>query len=84
MAHFYGELRGSRGEVTRLGTKASGLRTMAASWEGAVVVRLWDRDGVDMATVSLRPHHGAGVHRVLYDGPVSGAPAHIAEHIAHA
>jgi hypothetical protein len=73
MAHFYGITKGSRGEASRLGSKVSGLEVQAASWSGKVVVSLWCRyDGVDMATVSLAPHHGNGTSRTLYDGPVSG------------
>jgi hypothetical protein len=89
MAHFYGELKGSRGEATRLGTKSSGLRTLAASWEGAVSVRLYEKFGVDWAVVSLTMHHGAGTRRTLYDGPVSGVDTdtlakQVAEHAATA
>ena len=29
--------------------------------------------GVDFARISLTTHHGAGVVRVIYDGPASGA-----------
>lgn len=74
MAHFYGRIAGARGEATRCGTKASGYRAEAASWEGKVTVSLWHRDdGQDWATVRLEPHHGNGTYRLLYDGPVSGA-----------
>ena len=61
MAQFWGTIKGARGEASRLGHKASGLDTYAASWQG------------DMAQVELTTHHGAGVHRSLYRGPVSGA-----------
>lgn len=72
MAHFYGTLQGARGEASRLGHKSSGLQTVAASWNGAVRVSLEHRDGKDYATVELRPWHGRGTSRVLYDGPVDG------------
>lgn len=75
MAHFYGILQGSRGEASRAGSKSSGLTTTAASWQGAVSVTLYERDGRDCACVQLRPWHGAGVSRVLYDGPVDGEEA---------
>jgi len=75
MAQFWGTIKGARGEASRLGHKASGLDTYAASWQGAVSVRLWHdaKTGRDMAQVELTAHHGAGVHRSLYRGPVSGA-----------
>lgn len=72
MAHFYGTLKGSRGRTSRLGTKSSGLVARVASWEGAVEVALYEVDGVDFASVYLRPHEGAGMTRLLYEGTVSG------------
>lgn len=76
MAHFRGSVQGSRGEASRLGDKAAGLTTEAASWEGKVVVRLWynDNQASDWATVELAPHCGRGIKYpvTLYDGPVSG------------
>lgn len=74
MAHFIGTVKGGRGEASRLGHKATGLRTVAASWQGAVRVELYTRDGKDFAHVYLMPWQGAGTRRELYDGPVSGAP----------
>lgn len=74
MSHFYGVLKGSRGEATRCGTKVSGLRVTAASWEGAVRTELYERDGRDYARISLVPWQGLGTVRVLYDGPVDGKP----------
>ena len=40
MSHFYGVLAGNRGQATRGGTKTSGYLTIAASWDGAIQVRL--------------------------------------------
>lgn len=74
MAHFYGTIKGSRGEASRLGTKASGLRTTTASWQGAVTVNMVERNGVDYVEVWLTKWHGAGTDKRLYFGPVSGAP----------
>ena len=39
MAQFIGILQGQRGEVTRLGGKASGLRVVANGWDSGVKVR---------------------------------------------
>jgi hypothetical protein len=72
MAHFYGTIAGQRGEASRLGSKTSGLETVAASWEGAVSVRLYEKDGRDYCSVSLIPWHGNGTSKILYTGPVSG------------
>lgn len=72
MAYFYGMLQGNRGEATRVGTKTSGVTTYTASWEGAVRSRAYIKDGKDYVTVELVPWRGAGSHRILYEGPISG------------
>lgn len=77
MAQYRGTISGQRGQASRLGSKASGLVSYTASWQGAVSVSLWydSRTDTDMADVSLTTHtNGAGTERVLYSGPVSGAP----------
>lgn len=70
MAHFYGTIRGGRGEASRLGHKSTGLRTVAASHAGACEVSLDVRGGIDWLQVRLMPWQGAGVHAVIYDGPL--------------
>jgi hypothetical protein len=74
MAQFYASIQGNRGEATRLGTKSSGMMTVAASWQGAVKTYLWynEEKECDWAEVTLMPWHGQGTHRLLYCGPVSG------------
>lgn len=72
MAHFFGTVQGSRGEATRTGTKSTGMHVTACSWAGKVRVML-DYDaasGGDIAHITLDKHHGKGVERVLYSGPV--------------
>jgi hypothetical protein len=85
MAHFYGIVSG-RGRTTasRVGRKATGLQTTAASWQGAVKVSLYERAGVDHALVELTPWRGAGVTRVLYDGPVAGDGLRVGSAVAKA
>lgn len=73
MAHFYGVIQGNRGEATRMGSKASGLETTAASWQGSVRVMLYELNGVDCAIVTLMPWHGKGATKELYSGPVRGS-----------
>lgn len=53
MAHFYGFVEGNRGGVTRLGSKASGLRTKANGWHFGVDVYLYhdEETGRDFARV---------------------------------
>lgn len=74
MAHFYGVIRGQRGEASRLGSVKSGLVVTAASWQGAVRVTLEydEATGADIARVELIPWRGAGVAvpLSLYDGPI--------------
>jgi hypothetical protein len=74
MAHFRGIIKGSRGEASRLGTKHTGIRVEAQSWQGKVVVQLRHNatTGQDIAEVFLQPHEGGGIGRALYTGPVGG------------
>ena len=73
MSHFYGTMKGSRGEATRCGTKKSGMVITAASWNGAIQVQLYHgSDGVDYVIVRETQWHGQGRNRVLYDGKIGG------------
>ena len=38
MSHFYGNMKGNRGEITRCGAKSSGLRAHVRGWEVGVRV----------------------------------------------
>lgn len=70
MSHFYGTLQGHRGEATRCGSK-DGLRTVAASWSGAIATQLYVRNGVDCARISHTTWRGSGVCKLIYDGPIN-------------
>lgn len=71
MAHFYGTVRGARGEASRCGGKASLLTTTAASWNGAIKTTLFvDTSGRDCYLVEQIPWHGAGTSRILATGVV--------------
>lgn len=73
MAHFYGTLTGSRGGVTRCGTKNSGLETYCASYDGAIrCVAYVDENGVDCVRIERVTWQGAGKYRLLYDGSIGG------------
>jgi hypothetical protein len=74
MSHFYGVIKGRRGEATRAGTRASGLLVTAASWKGAIRVELFlDANGQDCFRVLQTPWHGEGVGELLAEG-VLGQP----------
>lgn len=80
MAHFYCSIErpGIRApEVHRVGSKHQTMIVTAASWQGAVKVRIYhDSDtGEDRVVVEKRQWaNGAGVNELLYSGPV-GKPA---------
>lgn len=76
MSTFYGTIKGTRGEATRCGSKASGIKTVAASWKGAVETTLQENeDGATVAEVWLIPWHGEGVRHLIYRGPVNDPAA---------
>lgn len=72
MSHFYGTLNGARGEATRCGSKASGLVTYAASWDGAVSVNLTydERTEKNMFEIYQRCWKAQGVNQLIARGTV--------------
>jgi hypothetical protein len=72
MAHFIGEVKGSRGEGTRCGTKNSGLSTIAASWSGCITVRLYHDETTDKDRYIIRQStwQGAGIDREIATGEI--------------
>lgn len=51
MAQFYGSMRGSGGEVTKTGTKHSGIRVYIHGWSiGIIVACRVDANGNDICT----------------------------------
>ena len=79
MSHFYGVLKGSRGEATRCATKSSGISTTTAGWQGAINVQVWhSAGGRDMYRISLEPWQGSGGHsRLLAAGVLNATIADI-------
>lgn len=51
MAHFYGSMRGNRGQTTRMGTKQSGFSAHIRGWDIGVKVIMVHRDGNDVIQV---------------------------------
>lgn len=71
MSHFYGTMKGSRGEATRCGTKNSGMSVTAASWNGAIRTLLFvDDDGDDAYRVVQVEWQGRGVYRTIAEGKI--------------
>ena len=67
MAHFRGVVAGSRGKASRLGTKASGLQTVAQAWSGQVVVQLWEScGGEDCVTIEVEANGGGSPHCLFF------------------
>ena len=54
MAKYYGTIRGGRGEATKTGTASSGIKAAAQSYDGSVIVRMWDDgSGQDRIDISI-------------------------------
>lgn len=72
MSHFYGTLKGNRGEATRCGSKDSGMETYCASWDGAIRCYTW-HDKVtdkDMVRVEKVTWQGNGEYKLIYEGEI--------------
>jgi hypothetical protein len=75
MAHFYGNLKGSRGEATRCGTASSGLSVSARSWAGSVTVELSEgSDGKPRVTIRVSDGSAVG-GRLLFGGSLDSLTA---------
>lgn len=65
MAHFLGEVTGTRGKASRLGTKKSGITVKAMGWGGMIQVDLIHNEltGRDLFTIWQHKHPtgGAGI-----------------------
>jgi|TARA_R110002012_G_scaffold17165_2_gene65288 hypothetical protein len=74
MSHFYASIPESARKTvaTARGHKTTGITVKAASWAGAVEVRMYHNDetGKDEFSVHQVPHHGEGVSRMLFEGVV--------------
>lgn len=72
MSHFYGTVKGNRGEGTRGGSKDSGMETYCASWQGAIRCYAWHdkTTGKDMVKVTKTTWHGQGENKLLYEGMI--------------
>lgn len=71
MSHFYGTIKGNRGEATRCGHRTTGLTTTAASWAGAIETHLYVNDeGLDCYRIVQKPWKGNGSYRVIAEGRV--------------
>lgn len=58
MSTFYGQIQGNRGAATRGGSKASGYRASAQSWDGSVIVDMnYNKD--DNLEVDIRLSEGS-------------------------
>jgi len=67
MAHFYGEIKGNRGEATRMGTKDSGFRGHIRGWSIGGSVNCHynnskDRDEICIAVTNGSNGYSSNIH----------------------
>jgi hypothetical protein len=60
MAHFIGYMEGSRGQVSRLGTKRSGMVTQVQGWNFGVKAAIYYNEKTDRDEVRIMLTHGSG------------------------
>src|SRR5678809_647791 len=71
MASFFGRLRGSRGETTRLGSKESGIHAVTQSWEGSVAVDMYLHDGEVWCCIRVEEGSTGQPSIVVYAGSLA-------------
>lgn len=83
MAHFYGTLQGSRGTATRLGTEKSGMQVSAQSWDGSVIVKLWQNSNDETwCTIYYAEGSSSGGEHILWESPLSWLSRNISFEVA--
>lgn len=71
MSHFYGVIEGQvKNPSTQRGSKKTGLRTVAASWNGAIEVLLVHVDGRDEYIINEMPWKGEGQSKRIAHGVI--------------
>ena len=73
MAKFLAQAQGNRGATHRLGGAESGIKTIAASWDGAISVRMHE-DSIShavMVVIHCEPWHGRGETILVYSGTLA-------------
>lgn len=70
MATFYGTVKGNAGEVSRPGSKKSGLRVSAQSYSGSVIVEVREKDGDTWFTVEACPG-SSRYGKMVFDGSIN-------------
>ena len=70
MAKFFGTVQGGRGKATRLGH--SGLSVTAQSYEGSVIVNLYEVDGAHHVSINVGEGSTSMGTYNLYRGPIKG------------
>jgi len=53
MSEVYGAVVGNRGKATRQGSKESGIRAAAQSWEGSVITELYQWQGEKCVRITI-------------------------------
>lgn len=68
MSAFYGTIEGQRGPATRCGSKSSGIKAAAQSWDGSVIttLRYGTRDDEEVLMVEVNTSEGSSAygHRI--------------------
>lgn len=69
MATFYGNLKGSRGEATRCGTRNSGIMAAVRGFDGSLTVRMSDNGDRGGPFVVISSSSGSAVGgQILFSG----------------
>lgn len=67
MSTFYGSIQGNRGAATRGGSRNSGIRASAQSWNGSVITELtYDENDRLMVSVSTSEGSSSYGSRIFY------------------
>ena len=65
MSHFYGEMQGNRGEVSRTGSKTSGFSAHIRGWNIGVKIQCWHDEKTNKDEIHIYQTGGSSKPAVL-------------------
>lgn len=71
MSHFYGSLKGNRGEATRAGSKSSGIKSSVQSYEGSIITHFLELDGEIHYSIEVAKGSSSFGQKVIKSGKIS-------------
>lgn len=68
MSAFYGMVQGNRGAATRGGSRTSGFKATAQSWDGSIITRMYYGDADELMVMIEYAEGSATYGKLIFNG----------------